>query len=292
MKVLQRWKFYASFLLILMAFATGICFMEEFIIEQTVPYGLSGTDYKSDKFREQNISDENLQFLKDFSAENQLEFSKVLTVAMIFHNFDLTSTDINCYNLREYKENLNRLKSRGGKSFETLLNAYHAIWGDVEYFPVPASTTNQQAKVTFSDSWMHERTFGGKRGHEGTDVMADINKRGYYPIVSMSDGVIEKIGWLTQGGYRIGIRSEKGAYFYYAHLYRYAKDFQEGETIKAGELIGYMGDSGYGEEGTTGKFDVHLHTGIYIQGEKGEEISINPYPILKYIEDNKLQYAY
>ena len=48
-----------------------------------------------------------------------------------------------------------------------------------------------------------------------------------------------------------------------------------------------MGDSGYGDEGTTGKFPVHLHLGIYLE-EPDEEISINPYWILRYVEDSKL----
>lgn len=48
-----------------------------------------------------------------------------------------------------------------------------------------------------------------------------------------------------------------------------------------------MGDSGYGEEGTVGQFDVHLHFGIYINDNNGNEISINPYHILKALENNK-----
>ena len=43
--------------------------------------------------------------------------------------------------------------------------------------------------------------------HEGCDIMAGNNERGYFPIVSMTDGVVERIGWLEKGGYRIGIRS-------------------------------------------------------------------------------------
>ena len=41
-----------------------------------------------------------------------------------------------------------------------------------------------------------------------------------------------------------------------------------------------MGDTGYGEEGTTGKFVVHLHVGIYVRDEYEREVSINPYIFL------------
>ena len=140
---------------------------------------------------------------------------------------------------------------------------------------------------------MFERTFGGKRGHEGCDVMADINQRGIYPIISMTGGVVEKLGWLPQGGNRIGIRSENGGYFYYAHLYNYAEELQVGDSVLAGEFLGFMGDSGYGvSEGTVGNFAVHLHIGIYVPDENGEDISINPYPILQEHQEDILEYVY
>ena len=53
---------------------------------------------------------------------------------------------------------------------------------------------------------------------------------------------------------------------------------------RSGEMLGYMGDSGYGEEGTVGQFAVHLHFGIYIQTADGREVSVDPYWILKGLE--------
>lgn len=179
------------------------------------------------------------------------------------------------------------------EEYEELKGYLTAVWSDLQYFPVPHSPVREEPEVTFEDSWMYERTYGGKRGHEGTDLMGISNKRGIYPIVSISDGIVENIGWLPQGGYRIGIRSPHGAYFYYAHLYDYARKFEAGDPIKAGEFLGFMGDSGYSEiEGTVGKFDVHLHLGIYVNQPNGEEMSINPYWITKYLEQNKLNYNF
>ena len=56
-------------------------------------------------------------------------------------------------------------------------------------------------------------------------------------MISMTDGKIEKIGWLPLGGYRIGIRSPHGGYFYYAHLASYEKYFQTGEAVEAGRSL-------------------------------------------------------
>ena len=89
--------------------------------------------------------------------------------------------------------------------------------------------------------------------------MASKNVAGIYPIVSMTDGIVRSKGWLEKGGYRIGIEAPSGAYFYYAHLHSYAS-LEIGDEVQAGELLGFMGDSGYGVEGTTGKFPVHLHS--------------------------------
>ena len=63
--------------------------------------------------------------------------------------------------------------------------------------------------------------------------------------------------------------------------------------MKAGQLLGYMGDSGYSTiPGTVGNFDVHLHLGIYLKTDHAEEMSVNPYWILKYLEKYRLKYSY
>lgn len=188
---------------------------------------------------------------------------------------------------------LDTLSASHNEKLQLYTTYLEAVWEDLQYFPIPYSVTNQDAGISFGDSWMALRTFGGKRGHEGTDIMASINERGIYPVISMTDGIVEQIGWLTQGGYRLGIRSPHGGYFYYAHLHDYAKEFQPGDSVKAGELLGFMGDSGYSEiEGTVGNFDVHLHMGIYVNQPDGTEISINSFWPLKYLEEKRLRYKF
>lgn len=169
--------------------------------------------------------------------------------------------------------------------------ACRAVWDDLKYFPVAEASNRTGMTVSFVNSWMFDRDYGGSRWHEGTDIMPSVSERGLYPVVSMTDGTVRNMGWLELGGWRIGIDAPGGAYFYYAHLSSYA-DLQEGDEVKAGDLLGYMGDTGYStKEGTTGNFPVHLHLGIYLyDGE--EEISINPYPVLKYTEERRIRYRF
>lgn len=176
--------------------------------------------------------------------------------------------------------------------FEEYRDTVEGVWEELTWFPVPVSNTNESAAVAFQNTWMAERNYGGKRSHEGTDIMAGIDESGYYPVVSITDGTIEQIGWLEKGGWRIGIRSLNGNYYYYAHLASYAKDWTPGTYIQAGEILGYMGDTGYGPEGTTGQFPVHLHLGIYVPLGADQEMAVNPYWMLKYLENKKLSYSY
>ena len=182
------------------------------------------------------------------------------------------------------------------KPEQTALEQYQTqvetVWKELVYFPVPESSVNQKAVIRFENTWQTVRHYGGKRKHEGIDLMAEPDKSGYFPVLSMTDGTIEQVGWLEKGGWRIGIRSIGGNYYYYAHFHSYIKDWERGDPVKAGDLLGYMGDSGYGPEGTTGQFPVHLHLGIYLPAaEKGEQ-AINPYWMLRYLENKRLSYIY
>ena len=132
------------------------------------------------------------------------------------------------------------------------------ITEDIKCFPVPAA---YRGEISYEDSYGAERIQGG---HEGCDIMDIQNVPGRIPVVSVCNGVLTNIGWLYLGGYRIGITSDAGIYYYYAHLDSYAAGIKQRQRILAGELIGFMGDTGEGEEGTSGKFPVHLHFGIYL----------------------------
>lgn len=191
-----------------------------------------------------------------------------------------------------YRENFlspQMLKEREELS-DTCRSFLARVEEDSVYFPVPESSLDTSLTVSYVDSWMAERNYREGNSHEGTDLMAARNEPGLYPVVSISNGTVTSLGWLELGGWRVGITSPGGVYYYYAHLDSYA-DIREGDTVRAGQILGFMGDSGYGAEGTTGKFDVHLHLGVYAwEGE--EEISVNPYYLLKKLEKNQLKYSY
>ena len=167
--------------------------------------------------------------------------------------------------------------------FEIYMERVNEIFEDLQCFPVVKEA--DVYPISYENTWGAERTYGGDRTHEGCDLMAVSNERGRYKVCSMTDGTVRQIGWLEQGGWRIGIESDSGVYYYYAHLDSYEKAFEEGERVVAGQILGRMGDSGYGKEpGTKGQFDVHLHVGIYIKDLSGKERAINPYWYLKQLE--------
>ncbi len=161
---------------------------------------------------------------------------------------------------------------------------------EITYYPVPESSVDPSLTVSYENGWMAERKYKDTHAHEGTDLMAARQESGIYPVISITNGTVTNIGWLERGGYRVGITSDSGTYYYYAHLESYA-NLKKGDSIRAGQLLGYMGDSGYGPEGTTGQFAVHLHLGIYSY-ENGKENSVNPYYVLRFLENKKLKYAY
>ncbi len=269
-----------------MLWNVGILFLLVFFTGIWIPrlqYGsersrLSEDILSSAGFRSQKISEEAMEKIKELNAPGEL-----LAVYWLESDFGQEPFPLSGEQTAALRKRWERAKGWG-----TYLSACQAVWDDLLYFPVAESSGNSRLTVSFEDSWMFERSYGGERGHEGTDIMPSVNEPGIFPIVSMTDGTVENKGWLELGGYRLGIRSPHGAYFYYAHLDSYA-DIEEGDTVSAGDVLGFMGDTGYGtEEGTSGKFPVHLHVGIYLY-ENGQEISVNPYPALTYLQDRRVK---
>lgn len=110
--------------------------------------------------------------------------------------------------------------------------------------------------------------------HEGIDIGAETGT----PVVSMTSGVVENLGWTFYSGLRVGVRDADGAYYLYAHLSSVQSDIAAGSEVFPGRLLGRVGSTGYGSEGHRDELPPHLHLGI----QRGEEW-INPYPLLLYL---------
>lgn len=238
----------------------------------------------SPMFRRMDMSIVDEDVLIHLAEQSNVNADELLTCALlggIEMSKDMSKAEIN--HLIRFQNQL----ARKCPEYEMMVQYIQGIQQDMIYFPV-AKSLYKDYDVEFVDSWGAERTFGGKRGHEGCDLMATKQRSGLYPIVSVSDGVVTNKGWLEKGGWRIGVMSDSGIYYYYAHLSEYA-DLEIGDEVHAGDLLGFMGDSGYGPEGTVGMFDVHLHFGIYLYDSKGNEISVNPYGWIL-LKKNKVLY--
>jgi peptidoglycan LD-endopeptidase LytH len=133
------------------------------------------------------------------------------------------------------------------KEFGTVALNEHA-------FPLPL-----RSNYSYRSTWGDRRGWGGLRIHEGTDIFANYG----VPVRTTGYGIVEIVGWNRFGGWRVGIRDLNNVYHYFAHLKGYEKGIEKGKIVKPGEVIGYVGSSGYGPPGTQGKFPPHLHYGLY-----------------------------
>ena len=116
-----------------------------------------------------------------------------------------------------------------------------------------------------TNSWGNPRD-GGKRKHKGIDIFAPKGTA----IVAVADGIISYLGEQPKGGNCLWLTTENGASFYYAHLDRWAPGMYEGMEVRAGELLGYVGNTGNAKYTPS-----HLHFGV----NENDEM-VNPYPIL------------
>ena len=162
---------------------------------------------------------------------------------------------------------------------------YETRYGLKAYFPLARGFA-----YSHYDDFGAGRSYGYKRKHLGHDMMGQIGT----PIIAVESGVVEALGWNQYGGWRVGIRSFDGKrYYYYAHLrqnYPYAEGLEEGSVITAGDVIGYMGHTGYSVEENVNNIDVtHLHWGLELifdekRREDGYEIWIDIYPLTRFLE--------
>jgi len=146
---------------------------------------------------------------------------------------------------------------------------------------------------THYDDFGDSRTYGFKRKHLGNDLLGAVGT----PIIAVETGKIEVMGWNRYGGWRIGIRSLDGKrYYYYAHLRKnhpFNNSLAEGDIVTAGDVIGYMGMTGYSTKENVNNIKTpHLHFGMQLIFDESQKDGINQiwidtYHIVKLLEMNK-----
>ena len=143
------------------------------------------------------------------------------------------------------------------------------------------------------DDFGVSRSYGYRRRHLGHDMMGQTGT----PVIAVESGRVEALGWNQYGGWRIGIRSFDGKrYYYYAHLrkdYPYQSNLKEGSLVTAGDVIGYLGHTGYSTtENTNNIVEPHLHFGLQLifdesQKEGNNEIWIDCYELIRFLAINR-----
>lgn len=98
-------------------------------------------------------------------------------------------------------------------------------------FPIagPASFGDSYGAARSDVSW-----------HHGADIFAPLGA----PVVAVADGTLNRVGWERLGGWRLWVRDSLGNEFYYAHLSGYTREALRGGRVKAGEVLGFVGDTG------------------------------------------------
>lgn len=130
-------------------------------------------------------------------------------------------------------------------------------------------------------------TFGAPRGdlasgwHHGEDIFAQLGS----PLLAVADGTVFSVGWNNLGGYRLWLRDHAGNEFYYAHLSAYSPFAVNGREVKAGTVLGFMGNTGDAQS-----TPYHLHFEIHPVGllYLGYDGAVRPYPYLqawKHLQD-------
>ncbi|MCM1544124.1 MAG: M23 family metallopeptidase [Ruminococcus sp.] len=161
-------------------------------------------------------------------------------------------------------------------------------YGIVAYSPVAEGFS-----YSHYDDFGNSRTYGYRRTHLGNDLLGYVGT----PIVAVEGGTVECYGWNQYGGWRLGIRSFDGKRsYYYAHLRKdhpYHADIKQGSVVKAGQVIGYMGMTGYSAtENVNGMTVPHLHFGLQLifdesQKEGTNQIWLDVYNLVKLLSANR-----
>ena len=166
-------------------------------------------------------------------------------------------------------------------------NSYNKKYGLKVFSPIAKGYS-----YSHYDDFGNSRSYGYKRVHLGNDLLGSIGT----PIIAIESGYVEACGWNQYGGWRVGIRSFDGLrYYYYAHLKKdhpYNSEIIEGATVTAGDVIGYLGMTGYSNKENVNNINIpHLHFGLQIifdpvQKDGTNQIWIDAYHLINFLRQN------
>lgn len=253
-------------------------------------------DIAVDTTKEMYIPHTYLKKAYNTAQSENISFSKLLTHSAYTANFNY-----NGYTDEVLKKSITDAQSteiEGNKKY--VHTVYSKVFDDLKVSPLPKNKkvytwsvkhnkwvlkSDKAYTYTSQNDFGNSRTYGGDRAHEGNDLITDMGT----PIVSITDGTVTRLGWNQLGGWRVGVTSKSGTYFYYAHMDRYEDNIVKGQSVKAGDIIGYVGDTGYGPEGTRGNFIPHLHVQIgYREKNSGNYTWFNPYDVLVFLDSRRV----
>ncbi len=117
--------------------------------------------------------------------------------------------------------------------------------------------------------------------HHGDDIFAPLGA----PIIACADGIVFSVGWNDVGGNRLWLRDQQGNEFYYAHLSAFTPLAKNGRRVKAGEVLGFVGNTGDAQGTPTHlHFEVHPFSLLFM----GYDGAVDPTPYLsawKHLQD-------
>lgn len=239
-----------------------------------------------------NIPHNAMLNLIKLSNNHKLNFPEVLTFYSLESNFYLNKNFNNTVEyleesfFKKYKRIKNKYSNRKVKPYYELISN---ILYEIKYFPIPKEYVDSHI-----NSYTYINTYGAVREdsklgkQEGVDLLNVTNKSGVIPIVSMTNGVVDIITFDDIYGYTIGIKTDNDNIYYYSHLDRFEEHLIKGTKIKAGRLLGYMGNTG--KKDGNGRYQVRLHLSLLVNTDiRKDDFWLNLYPFLKILEYNKVR---
>jgi murein DD-endopeptidase MepM/ murein hydrolase activator NlpD len=270
-----------------------------------------------------DICSQALEKAYQYDVKSQIEEVKLNWIELLAYLGAKYGGDFSKYREKHMNDLVEKLKSKeetmesltkDSKYYNYYLEAYTAVLGGMvgTYKIEVADETAPGGKIwekkyglkVFSpiakfypyshfDDFGVSRSYGYRRKHLGHDMMGQTGT----PIIAVESGYVEALGWNQYGGWRIGIRSfDRKRYYYYAHLrknFPYTKSLKVGSIVQAGDVIGYLGRTGYSANENANNISTsHLHFGLQLifdesQKESVNEIWIDCYDLVNFLYRNR-----